>query len=70
LGETFDALVDAGDGPQDFTDLDSVMPHPIYGAQSWLSILNPGAATSDVTMALLTEAHDRAKARHAARQPR
>ena len=66
--ETFDALVGGGDGPWEFTSLDTVMPHPIYGAQSWLSILNPGAVTSELTRTLLTEAHQRAKVRHAARR--
>ncbi|MGH9116317.1 MAG: DUF6194 family protein [Acidimicrobiales bacterium] len=29
----------------DLAVLDTLRPHPVYGAQSWVSILNPGLAT-------------------------
>ena len=54
----------------DFAALDTPLPHPIYGAQSWVSILNPGPATSELTKTLLTEAHARAVARHERRAAR
>jgi hypothetical protein len=54
----------AGEGSHDFTALDTPLPHPIYGAQSWVSILNPGPATTDLARDLLTEAHALAVARH------
>lgn len=47
-------------GGIDHTVPDTVLPHPVYAAQSWISILNPG----DHARALLTEAHARAAARH------
>jgi hypothetical protein len=48
----------------DFAALDTPLPHPIYGAQSWVSILCPGPATADLARTLLTEAHRRAIERY------
>jgi hypothetical protein len=48
----------------DYTVLDEVIPHPVYGAQGWLSVLNPGVATGSKVRELLAEAHDRARARY------
>jgi hypothetical protein len=42
----------------DFAALDRLLPHPVYGRQLWVCILNPSAATFEkVVMPLLTEAH-------------
>ena len=64
---TFEQIAAAEPDP-DFTALDRLLPHPVYGQQLWISILNPSDATfGDVVMPLLTEAHDRlaaARARH------
>lgn len=60
--ETFARLF--GDEVVDYAALDTLMPHPVYGAQSWVSVLNPGLRTSELARALLTEAYDRAVARH------
>jgi hypothetical protein len=56
----------AGDDPAtiDYSVLDRVIPHPVYGAQSWLSVLNPGPTTEDKARQLLAEAHDRARSRY------
>jgi hypothetical protein len=48
-------------GTYDFTALDQVMPHPVYGRMYWVSVLNP----SDETFAtdvhpLLAEAYEMA----------
>ena len=44
----------------DYTALDRVLPHPVYAAQHWLSILNPSHATFESTVKpLLYEAHER-----------
>ncbi len=51
----------------DYAALDTVLPHPVYGQQAWVSILNPGQQTCDQARALLTEARDRAAARHRSR---
>lgn len=48
----------------DYSVLDKVIPHPVYGPQSWLSVLNPGSVSSDPVKDLLAEAHDRAKIRY------
>jgi hypothetical protein len=56
--ETFRSLF--GDTTDhDFTALDRLMPHPVYGPQSWVCVLNPSAATFDATVRpLLAEAYD------------
>jgi len=33
------------DAEWDFTALDTVMPHPVYGRQHWLCVLNPSEST-------------------------
>lgn len=54
--------------PPASTALDTLLPHPTYAAQLWISILNPSAATfRDVVIPLIAEAHDRLasqRARH------
>jgi hypothetical protein len=67
--ETFAGLF-AGQEPADPAALDRVIPHPIYAAQSWVSILNPGERTDDQARALLREAHERAVQRFEARARR
>jgi hypothetical protein len=57
-------------GDDDFTALDTLLPHPVYGAQSWVSILNPGPRTSEVARTLLAEAYEQAVARHERRASR
>jgi hypothetical protein len=47
----------------DYTALDSLLPHPVYGGQAWVSILNPGDRTSEQARSLLTEARARATER-------
>lgn len=66
---TFERLV--GDlldskAPPDYTALDTLLPHPTYAAQLWISILNPSATRyRDVVIPLIGEAHDRLAAQHA-----
>jgi hypothetical protein len=48
----------------DYTVIDQVIPHPVYAGQGWVSILNPGEATTAQARSLLTEAHARTAARH------
>jgi uncharacterized protein DUF6194 len=70
--ETFDGLFGGGDDgdDHDFTALDTPLPHPIYGAQAWVSVLNPGPATDGLIKTLLAEAYERAVARHERRTSR
>ncbi|OKK22006.1 hypothetical protein AMK16_01850 [Streptomyces sp. CB00455] len=42
---------------------DEVVPHPVYGALGWISVVNPGARTQDTVVRLLRAAHDAARAR-------
>ncbi len=64
---TFDRLVGSREHP-DYAAFDTLLPHPVYAKQLWLSILNPTDETfRDVILPLLAEAHDRVaevRARH------
>ena len=51
----------------DFTVLDQLLPHPVYGWMSWVSVLNPSAATFDKVKPLLSEAYDLAVGKFAKR---
>ena len=44
----------------DYAVLDQVMPHPVYAAQGWVSIVCPGVSTSAEARSLITHAHRRA----------
>jgi len=60
-GKTFDRLLgDAGlDGATvDYAALDTLLPHPVYARQHWLSVLNPSDVTFEqVVKPLLDEAY-------------
>jgi hypothetical protein len=62
--ETYTSLFDAA-GDHDFTALDVLMPHPVYGPNHWVSVLNPSEATFEELEPLLREAYDRAVSRYA-----
>ncbi|WP_017543364.1 DUF6194 family protein [Nocardiopsis prasina] len=51
-------------GGIDFTELDRLLPHPVYAAQGWVSVLNPGPRTGERIRELLVLARDRAAARY------
>ena len=51
----------------DFTVLDQLLPHPVYGWMSWVSVLNPSAATFETVKPLLAEAYDLAVGKFAKR---
>ena len=42
----------------DYTALDTLMPHPVYASQSWISVLNPSDETFRGLQPLLAEAYD------------
>ena len=42
----------------DFTALDRIMPHPVYGKMYWICVLNPSPAASETIRGLLTEAYE------------
>ena len=60
--ETFRSLF-GDDEAHAFTALDRLMPHPIYGRQSWLCVLKPSAETFERVKPLLREAYEIAVAR-------
>ena len=45
------------DTDDDFTALNTLMPHPIYGWMSWVQVLNPDAQMLTKLLPLITEAH-------------
>ena len=47
----------------DFTAVDTVLPHPVYRRQGWISIINPGVRTQALTVSLLRKAHEAARRR-------
>jgi hypothetical protein len=56
----------AGAGEPDFSAFDRLLPHPVYGQQLWISILNPTHETFEQTVVpLIALAHDRVAATHA-----
>lgn len=67
--ETFRSLFPE-DGEHDFTALDTLMPHPVYGVNHWVSVLNPTDATFARLRPLLDEAYEIAVRRNRERTPR
>lgn len=73
--ESFDRLFGAVDFPAepfspargfDYTALNTIMPHPVYGRQHWACVLSPDDHTWENIRPLLTEAYERATARYSA----
>lgn len=59
------------DSQYDFTALDQVMPHPVYGRMYWVCILNPSETTfQTVVQPLLAEAYDMAVKKYSKREAR
>ena len=59
---------DAGITVDDFTALDRLMPHPVYGSMFWVCVLNPCDATFQKTVQpLLAEAYELASGRQSRR---
>ena len=52
------------EGGYDFTELDKVMPHPVYGWMTWVCVLNPTLQTIELmeTQGLFEEAYQAAVA--------
>lgn len=47
-------------GPWDFTALDQLMPHPVYGWMGWIAVNNPSAQTFEACLPLIKAAHKKA----------
>ena len=66
--DTFQRLVGDQEAP-DYTALDTLMPHPVYAKQHYVSVLNPSRRTfEEVVKPLLEEAHGRTAAQYARRE--
>src|SRR5215831_6532626 len=61
--ETYVSLIDDA-ADHDFTALDRLLPHPVYGRNHWVCVLNPSEATFETVKPLLREAYERAAARY------
>ncbi|MFL5685038.1 MAG: DUF6194 family protein [Chloroflexota bacterium] len=62
---TFERVA-AADPTPDFRAFDTLLPHPVYAQQLWISILNPTHETFEQTLIpLISLAHDRVAAAHA-----
>lgn len=65
--EMFVALVGDGEGEYDYTAFDTIMPHPVYGRQRWICIVNPSDATfAEKIQPLLAQAYERDVRKHTA----
>jgi hypothetical protein len=63
---TFTRIAAAAGAEPPYAAFDRLLPHPTYGEQLWISILNPSDGTfRDVVLPLLAEAHDRLVAQRA-----
>ena len=67
--ETFRTLFPT-DTEHDFAAFDTLMPHPVYAPQSWVSVLNPSEPTFESAKPLLAEAYQRAARRVTSRHSR
>ena len=68
--KTFRSLFPTDDEPGgvDYAAFDTLMPHPLYAPQSFVSVLNPTPETFDKTIKpLLAEAYEIVASRHARR---
>ena len=54
--------------PHDYTAVDTILPHPVYRAQGWISIVVPGSRTEALAARLLRQAHHDARQRAARRR--
>jgi hypothetical protein len=62
---------DAGAGGYDFTALDQLMPHPVYGRMYWMCVLNPSAQTFETAVQpLLAEAYQLSVGKYGKRRAR
>lgn len=56
-------VAELGDGPHDPAAEDVLAPHPVYGAQGWVSVVLPDGRTLPRVLELLTAAHAADRAR-------
>jgi hypothetical protein len=51
-----DLVGDGGD--PDFSEADTILPHPVYGRLGWVAVVNPGERTRATVLHLLHDAHE------------
>jgi hypothetical protein len=61
---------EGGPGENDFTALDQLMPHPVYGRMFWICILSPSAAMFETVKPLLAEAYELSRKRSTRANPK
>jgi hypothetical protein len=66
--ETYQSLF-AVSREYDFAALDQLMPHPVYGRNHWVCVLNPSDSTFETVKPLVAEAYDIAVKRHTRPRP-
>lgn len=52
----------------DFTEVNKVLPHPVYAWMSWICVLNPTKDSFEVLKPLICEAYEYAKEKYAKRK--
>jgi hypothetical protein len=55
------------DTGHDFTAVDTLMPHPVYGWMSWVAIINPSGSSFERLKPLLVDSLEAAKSKFAKR---
>ncbi|SNR91741.1 hypothetical protein SAMN05446037_1001408 [Anaerovirgula multivorans] len=45
----------------DFTELNKIIPHPVYAWMGWISVLNPSKETFEILKPLIQEAYEYSK---------
>src|SRR5690606_19145326 len=58
------------DTSYDYTSLDQLLPHPVYGRMHWVCVLNPSEVTFQAVQPLLAEAYALAVEKYAKRTAR
>ncbi len=59
------AISSENESSHDFTALDQIMPHPVYGRMFWVCVLNPSEEMFETNVRqLLAEAYDLAVSKH------
>lgn len=66
--KAFKSLFGSDEGRWDFTDLDRLMPHPVYARNLWVCALNPGDQTWAALRPLIQEAYEMAVAKQGRRE--
>lgn len=58
------------DMPFDFTQTDTILPHPVYAWMGWVCALSPSAATFERLRPLIHEAYEYAREKFSKRKPK